>query len=505
MSRVKNSLTNFAVAIIGQTIALTVSFIARIFFIRILGAEYLGINGLFTNIVTMLSLVELGIGPAIIFSLYKPLAENDIKKVQALMQLYKKAYTIIGFIVAVLGVCIAPFLHYFIKELPDISNITLIYVLFVINSAISYFFAYKRNLIIADQRRYVDMLYRYSFFAILNIMQMIFLYITGSYIIFLILQITSTLLENIVVARRADKMYPLLKQRKHEKLDFETVQEIKKNTGAMVLHKIGDIALNATDNIVISAKVGIIWVGLYSNYLLIITALNIMIGQFFTSITASIGNFGITEGKEKVILIFQKVLFANFWMYGLSGICLYYLFNPFIDLWLGEDLLMDMNVVGVLVINFFIQGMRRSVLTFIDALGLYWHKRYKPLFEVAINLVVSLVLAPILGITGVFIGTLVSILTTCFWIEPYVLYTNGFNISLKPYFSKYALYTFITVLTGFLTGHFVGMITGSTIVAFIGKLAICLLIPNLTFLILFFRTKEFQYFKSIVKNVINRV
>ena len=307
-------------------------------FIRILGAEYLGINGLFTNIVTMLSLVELGIGPAIIFSLYKPLAENDIKKVQALMQLYKKAYTIIGFIVAVLGICITPFLHYFIKELPDISNITLIYVLFVINSAISYFFAYKRNLIIADQRRYVDMLYRYSFFSILNIMQIVFLYITGSYIIFLILQIISTLLENIVVARRADKMYPLLKQRKHEKLDLETVQEIKKNTGAMVLHKIGDIALNATDNIVISAKVGIIWVGLYSNYLLIITALNIMIGQFFTSITASIGNFGITEGKEKVILIFQKVLFANFWMYGLSGICLYYLFNPFIDLWLGENL-----------------------------------------------------------------------------------------------------------------------------------------------------------------------
>jgi O-antigen/teichoic acid export membrane protein len=247
----------------------------------------------------MLSLVELGIGAAIIFSLYKPLAENNIKKVRALMQLYKKSYNVIGLVIALLGICITPFLSFLIKEVPNVQNLNLIFILFVINSAISYFFAYKRNLIIADQHRYIATIYRYTFYSILNIFQIVFLYITKNYIIFLVLQITSTLLENICIAERADKMYPFLKEKGHEKLDNITMREIKKNTSAMILHKIGGVIVNSTDNILISMKVGIAWTGLYSNYQLIINALNTVIEQFFTAITASIGNLAATESKGK--------------------------------------------------------------------------------------------------------------------------------------------------------------------------------------------------------------
>ena len=505
MSRIKNSFINVIVALAGQFLGIIISFVARIFFIKILGAEYLGINGLFTNILTVISLVELGIGPAIVYSLYKPLAQKDTRKVKALMQLYKKTYTIIGIVVGILGVATAPFIQYFIKETPEFLDVNLIFLLFVLNSAISYFFAYKRNLIIADQHRYVATVYRYIFFALLNVLQIVFLYFTGSYLVFLSLQIISTLMENVAVERHADKMYPFLKDREHEKLDSETINEIKKNTGAMVLHKIGGIVINSTDNIIISAKIGIVWVGLYSNYLLIITALDTIIGQFFASITASVGNLGVNERTGKALEVFKNVQFVNFWLISFSSVCLYYLLNPFIELWIGRDMLMSMGVVTILVINFYVQGMRKAVLTFTDALGLYWHGRYKPIVESIANLTLSILLAPKFGIAGVLIGTLISTLTTCFWIEPYILYKKGFNTVLKPYYLKYVTYTTVTLATGLLTGQLVNLIRDTTVLAFSLKLLICLLAPNFLYVLLFYRTKEFQYFLRIAQSMISKV
>lgn len=502
MSRTRNSLINLTVAMVGEVVAVPIGFVARMVFIRTLGAEYLGVNGLFTSILTMLSLVELGIGPAIVFSLYKPLAENDTKKVQAIMQLYKKAYTIIGTVIAALGIVMAPFLSYLIKDVPDIKNIEFIFLLFVINSAISYFYAYKQNLIIADQRRYVVTLYRYAFFSIVNILQIAFLYLTKNYVIFLVLRIVCTLLENLLLARSADKLYPFLRQKATERLDGNTIQEIKKNTSAMVSQKIGEIVTNSTDNIVIAAMVGTIWVGLYSNYILITSALNGIMGQFFTAITASVGNLGATESKEKLLAVFQKIQFATFWIFGFSSICLFYLVNPFIAIWVGNEYWLSMDTVLLLVILFYIQGMRRAVLTFREALGLYWYDRYKPLFQGVINLAISVVLAPKLGVSGVIIGTVISVLTTCFWIEPYFLYKKGFVAPLKSYYFKYAVYTAITVVTGLVTGASVGFITGTSLAAFIGKFIVCLFVPNIIYLVMFYRTKEFQYFLILAKNIV---
>ncbi|WP_319470066.1 oligosaccharide flippase family protein [uncultured Trichococcus sp.] len=500
MSRTQNSLINLIVALIGQGLGLIISFIARIFFVKILGTEYLGINGLFTNILTMLSLVELGIGPAIVFSLYKPLSENDIKKVKSLMHLYKEAYTIIGIIILILGLILTPFLSLFIKNMPDVPNIHFIFLLFVINSSLSYFFSYKRNLIIADQQRYIATAYRYIFFIALNFLQIIFLLITRNYVTFLVLQIISTLLENIAISKTADKRYPFLKDRQAEKLDTETVQEIKKNTGAMVLHKIGGIVVKSTDNILISAKVGITWVGLYSNYQLILNALDLIIGQFFSAITASVGNLGATGNKKKALAVFQNIQFINFWIYSFSAICFYYIANPFINWWIGEEFVMNDNVILVLTINFYIQGMRKSVLTFRDALGLYWKDRYKPIFEVIINIVVSIMLAPRLGISGIFIGTIVSTLTTCFWIEPYVLYKYGFESTIRPYFLRYVKNILLTLMAWYLTGIFNNFLPENTNFMLIFKLLICLVIPNIMFLIVFYRTTEFEYFVSIINN-----
>lgn len=504
MLRTKKALVNIMVALIGQALGLIVSFIARIYFVKYLGAEYLGLNGLFTNIISILSLVELGIGPAIIYSLYKPLAENDLQKVKSLMHLYKKAYTLIGFIIFIIGLLIIPVLPFFVAGNANIPKLKLIFVLFVINAAISYFFSYKRNLIIADQYRYVATLYRYSFFLLLNVLQIFILFLTKDYVLFLIMMILCTLLENIFVARKADRMYPFLKDKKASKLDKRTIQEIKRNTSALIYHKIGGVVINSTDNVLISINLGVVWVGLYSNYLLIITALHTMIGQIFTAVTATLGNLVAVESKKKSLFMFQAIYLANFWIYGLSAICLFQLINPFINIWLGKKMLISMDVVSFILINYYIQGMRKTVLTFREASGLYWNDRYKPLFEVIINLVVSIVLVPYYGVSGIFIGTIVSTMTICFWLEPYVLYKHGFDSPLKPYFLKYIYFLFVVLVAGFINYEVTSLIAGDSIIAFIFRALISLSVPNVIFLMFFYRTKEFQYWCNLFKSILSK-
>lgn len=499
MSRTINTVRNIRYAIIGQTFGLVISFLARMVFVRTLGAEYLGLNGLFSNILSMLSLADLGIGSAIIYSLYKPLAEKNEPKIQALMALFKRAYISIGIIIFVLGFSITPFLPYLVDKMPDIPHINLIYMMFVADAAISYFFSYKRSLIIADQKRYIATLYRYGFYFVLNSAQIIILLTTGNFILFLLLQILNTSLENIFISRRANKIYPFLTKRDHEKLHAEEKKSISRNVKAMIGHKIGGVVVLGTDNIILSKFVGLVTVGLYSNYLLITGALNTILGLIFEAATASIGNLGVTETKERSHFIFRCVDIFGFWIYSFSSICLFILLNPFIKIWLGEQYLFSISLVSVIVVNFYLEGMRKSVLSFRDAYGLYWYDRYKPFFSAGINLIVSILLVIYIGTIGVFIGTAVSILTTCFWVEPYILHKYVFKISSVKYFQIYVLRTVLFLCTGILTWFLCSLIGEEGIINFLGKVLVCIIIPNLIYLILFWHKDEFKHLLLIVR------
>ncbi|UZD45484.1 lipopolysaccharide biosynthesis protein [Peribacillus frigoritolerans] len=500
--RIRSSMINLSFAMVGQILGLLISFIARIVFIQVLGAEYLGLNGLFVNILSILSLVELGIGPAITFSLYKPLAENDIEKIKSLMKLYKKAYICIGILILIIGICFTPFLEVFIKTIPDIPHIHLIFLLFVINAAISYFYSYKRALIISDQKRYIATIYRYSFFILLNIIQIILLYLTHNFILFLVCQIIATFAENIVVSKKADKLYPYLQEKNVQKVDKLTISQITKNIRALTAHKLGGVVVTSTDSLIISKFVGLVGVGLYSNYQLIINALNIVTSQIFMSITASVGNLGVTETDDKKISIFNIVFFVNFWIYSFISICLVVLLNPFIKLWIGEDFVLNTSIVFIIILNFFLTGMRKGVLTFRDALGIYWYDRHKPIFECIINLVVSLILVKHLGMLGVFVGTTISTLATSFWVEPYVLYKYGFKSSVGPFFRKYSLYTIVTIIVCLITLYGVSNFRDVTILNFIIQAFICIVIPNGAFVILFHKTDEFRYLYNLISKLI---
>lgn len=497
-SRTKYSIRNLTFAMTGQVVGLVVSLISRLVFVRYLTTDYLGLSGLFSNILTMLCLVELGIGPAMTYSLYKPLAEDDQSKIKGLMGLYKKVYNIVGIVVIILGFMILPFYRFLIKDVPSISHLDIIFILFVLNTAVSYFYSYKQSLINADQKRYITTCFQYAFFTLLQIVQIIVLIFTQNYIVFLITQVIFTWVQNVAVSKYADNMYPYLKNKGYDKLSEEDLNPIKKNVGAMVFHKVGSMVVLATDNILISRILGLFWVGLYSNYNLITKSLNNVIYQVFNSIVASVGNLGVQEDKEKVTDVFEKVFFLDFWIYGFSSICLFVLFNPFIRLWLGEKYLLDEPVVFIIVLNFYIYGMLKAVRTFRDASGLYYYDRYKPIFEAVINLVASIIFARKIGLSGILIGTIVSTLTTCFWVEPWVLYRKCLSKPLRTYFILSFKYFAITSIVGTIAYGGCSLLPTHGLVAFVSKVGICTALPNLLFLLIFFRSEELMFYKKVL-------
>ena len=491
--RTKSSIRNLSAAFLGQFFGIAISFVSRKIFISVLNEEYLGINGLFTNILSMLSIMELGVGPAIVYCLYKPLAEGDRSQVIALMQLFRRLYCLIGCGIMAIGCGISFFLPFFLKETADIPDLQLIFILFVTNSAVSYFFSYKRSLIIADQKRYIATIYRYAAYVFLNLTQCLALLLTGSYILYLSLQLFFTVLENLLVSQKADKLYPYLKENLRESLKPETGRQISKNVRAMFFHKIGGIFVNSTDNLIISKFIGIGTVGLFSNYELVLSALSKIIYQIFEAVTASIGNMGVTETTERSEKIFYVLLFVNSWIFGVTSICLWSLFNSFIHLSFGQDMLLDQAVVGVIVVKYYLSGMRKTVLTYRDAYGLYWQDRYKPLLEIAVNLIASLVLVMRMGISGVFLGTIISTLTTCFWVEPYVLFRYVFHKKPKQYFKLVVEYGVVTLLVGVLVYALSRFLCMGGALGFIVLCFVCFVMANLAFCIVYFHRWEFQY------------
>lgn len=508
MSRTKSSIQNLITGVLGQILGILIGLIVRTVFLKFLTEEYLGLNSLFANILTIFSLVELGVGPAMNFSLYKPLAEKNIQKIKSLMALYKKAYIIIGICIAVISLIFTPFYTIFMDTVPDIPNLNLIYWLFALNTVVSYFFSYKRALIICDEKRYVDTTYHYIFNILKNIFQIIFLAATKNYILFLVIQVAFTFAENFGVSQKADKMYPYLKENNIEPISEETSNEIKKNIGAMLIHKIGGMVVFSSDNIIMSKFVGLVSVGIYSNYYLIIDSLGQIITQIFTSVTASVGNLNASENESiKLEDILNKMFFLNFWIYGFCSCCLWVLFNPFISIWLGDNFLFNDFTVMIIVINFYLTGMRQSVQIFKEATGSFYYDRYKPIIESVINIVASIWLAKKIGVAGVFLGTVISTVTTCIWIEPYVLYKYTFKKSAKGYAGNFVVYTLISITAAVITSCAANFVSiENALAAFIIKIIICILIPNLFFLLCYFKTDKFRFFISLIwklkKNII---
>lgn len=443
--RTKKSLINMFVGFGGQGLSFIISFINRIVFIHYLSAEYLGINGLFGNVIGMLSLAELGIGSAMIFSLYKPLAENDRDQIGRLMNLYKQMYRKVAVVVTVLGMSLFPFLNYLIKG-QSVPHLRLIYLMYLANSVLTYLFSYKCSIFMADQRSYIKVVWEQAMHLIQMIIQILVLVLTKNFLLYLGIQMICNLFVYIMIAWHADREYPYLNEC-HELPEPQMRKDITKNIRAMFMHKIGAIFVQGTDNLLVSAFVGLASVGIYSNYSMIMTNINSLLTRILEAFSASVGNLGATENEARIHEVYRTVDFLMYLIYSYIAGGLLFLYNPFIRVFFGAEYLFPMSIVLIIVTNFYLNGMRQTNLIFREAMGLFWYDRYKSIAEGIVNLIVSMILVRWFDVAGIFLGTIVSTLTTSFWVEPYVLMRYGVKTDwkrkLRDYFVRYVRRTAI--------------------------------------------------------------
>lgn len=499
--RVRNSIKNIYISILTQIIITLLGFISRRIFLDSLGSEYLGINGLLTNILSMLSLVEGGIGGSIVYSLYKPLAEDDREKIISLVQLYKRAYIVLSGIIFILSIALYPILNIVIKESDGIENLTLVYFIFAFKNIISYLNAHKWSLINADQKAYVLAKYNLIFNVITTISKIIILLLTNNYILYLIVELFIFMIQNIWNGKIVNKRYSYIRTTKRYKVDEEIKVNLIKNVKAMFLHNIGGYCIFGTDNILISVFINLRTVGVYSNYTMIINQLKGILSPIITGIGASVGNLIAIESKEKSYEIFNVIYLINFWIYGFCSIILFNLLEPFIEWWLGKGLLLDKFTFIVILVNFYITGLRSCIITFKDKAGIFTNDKYIPIIESIINLFSSIILVKYLGLVGIFIGTTISTLLMPFWIQPKLVYNNVFNKSVLIYFEKYIKYLFITLFAGMVNYICLNYINiHNLFLELVVKGFFSIIIINFIFLLMLFKTKEMKYILRLIKN-----
>lgn len=498
-NRTKNSFRNSVIGSGSQIISIFLNFIVRTIFIYTLGNEYLGINGLFTNILLVLNFAELGFGSAIVYNLYKPVVFDEKERIKSLVNFYKKVYLVIGVVVLVLGLLVIPILPYLINGEVNIDeNLVVIYLLFLTETLVTYFWGYKRSVLLVYEKNYVNNLVDLIFSIIKSIVQAFILIFMHNYILCLIIYILSIVLSNVYISLYVNKKYSFLKEKNIEKLDYSEVKKIWENVKSLVVFKVGTVVLKGTDNIMISMLIGITLVGIYSNYSLIISAVSGVMWTFLTGFTGSIGNLNANSTKEKKEEIFNKVLFVSALLYGFACVCLGNLLSPFIVVWIGEDYLLDDTTILFLMITLYLNGLNFPQDVYRDTLGLFKYGKLVPLISAVINISFSVGLGLLMGIQGIFLATVLSILATTFWYMPNVIYRRVFDKSIFDYLKKVGLFTLPFIISYVVIYFILSLISETSIWYFVLKSVITLVVFSIISILCLRKTVEYKEIKEKV-------
>ena len=491
--RTKYSVKNFILQFLSNIISIIFLFASHTVFIKTLGVAYNGLNGLFTNLVTILGLLELGIGSSITYNLYQYIKKDDIKTIKSIMKFYKKVYGFIAILVFLVGLLFFPFLKLIVHDAPGNINVYYVYLLFLLAAVASYVLSYKRDLIIAHQKNYIASIIQIIYTVFLHSTQIIILIITNNFYLYLIIKIIWVLLENILINYIANRMYPYLKDKQVKVIDPKVKEKIINKVKALVIHKASLAVTNGTDNILISIFLGIKTVGLYTIYNYIITSVKKIFGNIIQVTTPSIGNLLLENNYEKNYQAFKRINFLNFWIATLTSVCLLLITEPFITLWLGKKNLLAFSVLLVLVINYFQMMMRSSYNAFKDAAGIWVEDRIVPLIQLSINLITSIILLKIFGLKGVFMGTIICNFTVWFYSYPKYIYKGLFNREIKKYYkellSHLLIFAIILTISWFINIHSINIIT---------SVIISIIVPNLLLFIIYFKSDEFKYYKNLI-------
>lgn len=499
-SRTVNAGKNAISALINKFCILLLTFIGRKIFIQYIGIEYLGINGLFYNILTLLSMADLGLGTAMNVSLYKPIAENDIRKLSALLNYFRQIYCFIAIAVTVIGFAIIPFLPYIVNVDSEIPHLYLYYVVFVLKNTVSYLFVYKSSIINADQKNYLvnNIGVFVNFFRI--IIQIIFVIITKNYLIYIIIDLFSVIIHNVAISKIADKQYPFIIQK--YKLSIKERNIIFSDIYSAFLYKVSGSILGGTDNILISIIVGTVAVGLYSNYQTITSNLETVIMLLFTSLTAGIGNLIATSDNEKKYSTYRVMQMVGNWLGSYISICLFFLMEDFIVLWLDKEMLLDSSVLVAVVINMYYTICMRPVWTFREGTGMYRQIRYIMFAAAFINIVLSILFGRIYGIGAILIATSIAKFSTCFWYEPNVLFKKFFAMKPCYYYIDYFKNIFFTLFLGFICYIPMRFINRISFLNWFVKALICTIIVNVLSFFRYHKTQEFKDIKRKLKGLL---
>lgn len=504
--RTKHAIKNIAISIFSQVVIILLGFVSRKVFVDSLGAEYLGVNGLLSNVLSMMVLIEGGIGVSIVYNLYKPLADKNKEKIIALIQLYKKSYTVLAIIMLTISAILYPFIGYLMKTDSNISGMFVVYTIFVGKNMISYMNAYKWALINADQKGYILSASNLVFQIATTLGKIAILMVSNNYILYLLVEVGIFIIQNIINTIIVYKKYPYLRNKSKYKIDIETKVNIINNVKAMFLHNIGGYLVFSTDNILISAFVGLKAVGIYSNYTMVISQLSNLLSPVINGIGAGVGNLIATEDEDKAYSIFNISFMVSFWIYSFATIFLYNLLDPFIGWLFGEQYLLSKPILIVILLNFYLTGMRGPISTFKSKAGLFVQDKYISVIEGLINLFGSLILIKYLGFIGVFLGTTLSTLLTVFWSQPRVVYKYLFKRDVSSYFKKYVSMMIIMLIAGFVTTNICNyLISGISFVSLVLRGLVCVFLINGIYLVLFMKTEELKYLISAFKFQVQRI
>ena len=500
-SRTINASKNITFALIKEIVTLALAFISRKLFIQYIGVEYLGINGLFANILTLLSLADLGLGTAMNVSLYKPIAENDTDKIAGLLGYYKKLYYFIAAGVFAVGIGLLPFLPYLVNLNSDIPYLRVYYVCYVLQNVVSYLFVYKSAIIRADQKTYlvnkVDIITNFAC-VLLQILSIITLH---SYLVFLLISIAGGVVHNIALSVIANKRYRFIT--KKVTLHQDERKGIFSNVSSMFLYKISWTLLNGTDNILMSVLFGTIYVGIYSNYYALTSTIESFIALVFSALTASIGNLVATANEDRRFETFKTIQLVSFWSCAYISVGLFFLMQDFIQLIFGKELLLDKLTVFAIVLNTFFSISMRPVWTFREGTGMYRKIRYIMLCTAALNLVLSVILGKWIGISGIILATSLSKLSTYFWYEPSILFRDFFHQKPWQYYGPFLQNTLLILFCGAICAVAVSLIKTVSILNWLLKAVICTVVVNGIYLIRYRKTREFSDLLFRVKMVLH--
>lgn len=508
-SRVVKSVRNTIFGMIGLLCSLIISFVSRSIFIRILGVEYNGVNGLFSNILSVLNLAELGFATSIAYALYKPLQDGDEKTAAMLMDYFAKIYRIVALVVATVGCCCIPFLQHLISE--DISELSfslnelrIYFVMYLANTVCSYLLAYKRTIITADQNSYLVSNVDNICNIILNILQIVLLFLTRNFYAYLIIMIAKTVINNLILHIIASKRYPYLSQYKKEQLPKTERSAIFKNVQALFLHRIGGVVILGTTSIVISAFVSLIDAGKYSNYTMIVTNVNNFINIVFNSVTASIGNLCLSDDKEHQYEVFKRISYVSNFFAVFTLVCYVCLFNDFVTIWLGEDMLFSLPIVVAISLNALVAYIRKTVLAFKDGMGLFRQDWFKPITEAVVGIGLAIGLSYVWGTFGVIIGYTLATIVIAIPVENFVLFKYGLKQNVLPQVARLLLTTIFAVALTVLT-YFICSFIPDGIGWFILEFVFVVFFAAGMYLLLTCRTKEFRYFCGLAKDIMAKV